>query len=148
MIKSNLIKIIVLISILLCMFSNTLVYGSYGREESLNQKKWEQVQKDKQIAEGLKDPTANPSSWKPSIYDEPELIEKAGIVLGVINAIGVVCSVIILAILGIKYMFGSVEEKAEYKKAMIPYIIGVFLIAASTTIPNIIYQFVESMGFI
>ena len=37
-------------------------------------------------------------------------------------------SVITLVVLGIKYMVGSIEERAEYKKSMIPYLIGAFLI--------------------
>lgn len=37
-------------------------------------------------------------------------------IVGVIQTVGIVTSVIVLAILGIKYMIGSAEEKAEYKK--------------------------------
>ncbi|MEI3401230.1 MAG: hypothetical protein V8R51_02250 [Clostridia bacterium] len=40
------------------------------------------------------------------------------------QTVGIVLSVVILIILGIKYMMGSAEEKAEYKKTMIPYLIG------------------------
>ena len=46
--------------------------------------------------EGLEDPTANPDSWKPILIDEPELKEKAGIILSIINIIGIVCSVIVI----------------------------------------------------
>ena len=95
--------------------------------------------------QGLQDPTENPDSWKPTIGAETELVEKAGIVLGIINVIGIVCSIIILIILGIKYMLGSVEEKAEYKKAILPYIIGFFLLVSATTIPNLIYILVSGL---
>ncbi len=37
-------------------------------------------------------------------------------ILGTITVIGIVISAITLTVLGIKYMIGSVEEKAEYKK--------------------------------
>ena len=50
-------------------------------------------------------------------------------------------------VLGIKYMLGSVEEKADYKKAIIPYLIGMFLLVSVTTLPNLIYQIVTSTGF-
>ena len=43
-------------------------------------------------------------------------------------------------ILGIKYMIGSVEEKAEYKKTMMPYIIGTTILFAASTIVSIIYN--------
>jgi len=49
-------------------------------------------------------------------------------------------------VLGIKYMMGSAEEKAEYKKTMIPYIIGAILLFAATTIANAIYTFANGMN--
>ncbi len=69
-----------------------------------------------------------------------ELKEKTGNVLGIIQAIGAVVSVIILIAIGIKYMLGSVEEKAEYKQTLIPYLIGAALVFSGTTIPQILYQ--------
>lgn len=67
-------------------------------------------------------------------------------IVKVISTIGVVISVVMLIILGIKYMMGSVEEKAEYKKTMIPYIIGVVFIVAISTILPIIAKIVESLN--
>lgn len=66
-------------------------------------------------------------------------------VMGIINTAGVVIAVIILMVLGIKYMMGSAEEKAEYKKTMIPYIIGAVLIFGATTIANAIYNFANGI---
>lgn len=37
---------------------------------------------------------------------------------------GVIVAVIIASVLGIKFMLGSVEEKADIKAAMVPFIIG------------------------
>ena len=37
-------------------------------------------------------------------------------------------------------MMGSAEEKAEYKKTMIPYLVGALLIFAATTIVNVVYN--------
>lgn len=70
-------------------------------------------------------------------------IYRMGQILSVINTIGVVCSVIIISAIGIKYMLGSVEEKAEYKKTMLAYLIGALLVFSSTTIPNIIYKILD-----
>ena len=70
-------------------------------------------------------------------------------VMGIIQVVGtiaVIAAVIILMILGIKYMMGSAEEKAEYKKTMIPYIIGAVLLFAATTIANAIYTFASGMN--
>ncbi len=59
-------------------------------------------------------------------------------VIGIVNVVAVVVAVVILLVLGIKYMMGSASEKAEYKKSMIPYIIGAFIIFAAPTLVNII----------
>lgn len=67
-------------------------------------------------------------------------------IMGVLNTVGVVIAVIILIILGIKYMMGSASEKAEYKKTMIPYLVGAVLIFAASTIANIVYQFAISLN--
>lgn len=61
-------------------------------------------------------------------------------IVGVVQTVGIVVAVVILLVLGIKYMMGSAEEKADYKKSMIPYIVGAILIFASTTIVNIVYN--------
>lgn len=65
-----------------------------------------------------------------------------GKILGVFTIIGSIVSVLALVALGIKYMLGSVEERAEYKKSMMPYVIGAVLVFAASTIAQAIYQFV------
>ena len=67
-----------------------------------------------------------------------------GRLLGILQAVGSVLAVIILLILGIKYMMGSAEEKAEYKKTMIPYVVGAILIFLAPTIANMIYTLVKT----
>ena len=66
-------------------------------------------------------------------------------VIGILQVVATIIAVIIIIVLGIKYMMGSAEEKAEYKKTMIPYIVGAILIFASATIVNVIYGAVTSM---
>ncbi len=67
-------------------------------------------------------------------------------IIGVVRTAGVVVAVVILLVLGIKYMMGSAEEKADYKKSMIPYIVGAILIFASTTIVGIVYDMANSLN--
>lgn len=66
-------------------------------------------------------------------------------ILGVIEVVGIVLSIIILIILGIKYMIGSTEEKAEYKKTLMPYVIGALVLFTGSIIPNIIYKIVSNL---
>ena len=51
-----------------------------------------------------------------------------------------------LAALGIKYMIGSVEDKANYKENMVRYIIGAVLIGAGPTIVNWIYKYAKEIN--
>lgn len=50
--------------------------------------------------------------------DTQKITNTTNNIVKVIAAVGAIVSVIVLMILGIKYMIGSVEEKAEYKKTM------------------------------
>ena len=76
---------------------------------------------------------------------ESELKEKAEIILGVVNVVGIIVSVATIIIVGIKYLLGSVEEKAEYKKTMITYFIGAILIFSITTVSNVLYNIGASL---
>ena len=93
-------------------------------------------------------PLENPNNYNPKDSSEQvgsdKLQKKAELILGVINVVGVSIAVIVLMVIGIKYMIGSVEERAEYKKTMTAYIIGAMLLFGVTTIANIIYKIVNS----
>lgn len=67
-------------------------------------------------------------------------------IVTIINVVGIVIAVIILLIIGIKYMIGSASEKAEYKKTMIPYIVGAVLIFAGTSLVRVIYSLANSVS--
>ncbi len=84
-------------------------------------------------------------SWKPTSFEEEDtsvLRSKAGVITGAISIIGTVASLITITIIGIKFMLGSVEEKAQYKQTLIPWIIGACMVFAMTLIPNIIFNLV------
>ena len=71
-----------------------------------------------------------------------DIQDLGGKIIGILQTIGVVLAVVIMAVLGIKYMMGSAEEKAEYKKTMIPYLVGAIFIFAASTLANMVYNFV------
>ena len=72
--------------------------------------------------------------------DSSELEGKAEKILGWIRNIAAIISVVILAILGVKFMIGSTEERAEYKKSFMPLIIGMFVVLAASTIAGWIWS--------
>ena len=67
-----------------------------------------------------------------------EVENKVGKVVAVITNIGLVLAIVIPAILGVKYMIGSAEDKAEYKKDMVPYLVGAVLLFSICTFVKIL----------
>ena len=63
----------------------------------------------------------------------------------IISIIDSFISVIVLIILGIKYMLGSVEEKAQYKETMMPYLIGAVLVFGITNVLAIVSELAKSI---
>ncbi len=97
----------------------------------------------------MEDVTKNINGYKPGDIDSgsaSKIESKTSKILTVISNIGIAISVIILAILGVKYMFGSVEDKAEYKQDMIPYIIGALLLFGITGFLKILIAIGEKIG--
>lgn len=94
------------------------------------------------VADNLK--LGDLNQYKGDGEEAPQFIAKVNVIVSAIEAVGVVLSVIILIVIGIKYMLGSVEERADYKKTMIPYLIGAFLVFTVSLIPQIIYKFIEN----
>ena len=66
-------------------------------------------------------------------------------IVSIITTVGIIVAVIVLLILGIKYMMGSASEKAEYKKTMIPYLVGAVLIFGASAIAKAIIAMSESI---
>lgn len=89
-----------------------------------------------------KNPASNPEYYRPNstndASDAGKLQTIGNDIVGVIQVIGTVLSVVVLVVIGIKYMIGSVEERAEYKRTMLPYIIGAVLVFGITNILGII----------
>lgn len=70
------------------------------------------------------------------------IAEKAANIVATLRNIAAIAAVVIIAILGIKYMLGSVEEKAEYKKSFMPLIVGIVVVLAATQIAAMIFSVV------
>ena len=62
-------------------------------------------------------------------------------ILSAIRNISLIITLIVITIVGIKYMVGSAEERAGYKKSMIPLVVGVIIIASAAQIAIILYNF-------
>lgn len=115
--------IIILIILMICILNMTNVYGTQSSK----------------IDTGDYEPTDLDSS------DYEKAFDMASTIVSVITVGGIAISIVSLMYLGIKYMYGSVEERAEYKRTMIPMLIGIILLFSSSTIVSIIYSMVKQV---
>lgn len=60
------------------------------------------------------------------------------VVYNVLLAVGIIAAVIVGLIIGIKYMMGSVAQKAETKELLAPYIVGCVIIFGAFAIWKIV----------
>ena len=67
-------------------------------------------------------------------------------VLTAIRNISIIATVIVISIIGVKYMVGSAEERAGYKKSLIPLAIGVIIVASTATIATTIFTFTKGVS--
>ncbi len=90
----------------------------------------------------------NPANYQDKIgnvTNATSLRDMGNIIIGIIQFVGSAVSVIALIVIGIKYMMGSLEEKAQYKETMKPYIIGAFLVFGVSNLIGIIASIAESI---
>ena len=86
------------------------------------------------------DPDSAISNLNPDYSGNTDFVDKMGKIIGFLQWAGAIAGVLIIAIFGVKYMMGSLEEKAEYKKTMIPFIIGAVVLFAAPQIAKLIFS--------
>ena len=127
-----------IINILLKILIFLIVFFTFSKIPSLA---YDEIDNGIKIASVL-----NTNAFKPNnLSNVDAIVEKGGTIIEVIRVIGIIVTVISLMLLGIKYMTGSVEEKADYKKTMIPYLIGVVIFFSLSTILTTIIQLVADL---
>ena len=77
--------------------------------------------------------------------ESSRLKEKINPIIYVIQLVGSIVSVIALIVIGMKYMLGSIEEKAEYKKTLLPYLIGCIMVFSISNLVSIIYNVAKDL---
>ncbi len=84
----------------------------------------------------------DPATFSPKTgTDATEAVTNFGQnILGIVSTVASVLAVIILIVLGVKYMMGSAEEKAEYKKTLLPYAIGAVFVFGAGLICSILFK--------
>lgn len=93
--------------------------------------------------------TINPQDFKPSeltASDTAVAFRQGGTIVKAFIYVGMVISIVMFMALGLKYMMGSIEEKAEYKKTLVPMLIGTLMIFISGTVVSVIWSIMEKVN--
>ena len=70
--------------------------------------------------------------------------DMSNLIYNIVLIIGVVVAVIVGIIIGIKFMTGSVEEKAKVKEAFVAYIAGCVVVFGAFTIWKVVVEIIQS----
>lgn len=92
----------------------------------------------------------DPNAYKDIYKNEgnTKLVTAGGNVLAVAQTVGISCGVILLLILGIKYIYMShdANDKASIKEKLIPYVIGAVLLFGGSGLLGLVANFAQKMG--
>lgn len=69
-----------------------------------------------------------------------EVNSVAGTIINWIWGISIIVAVIVVMVIGLKFIIGSTQEKAEYKKSLIPLVVGVVLVVFATTLVKFLFS--------
>ena len=81
-----------------------------------------------------------------NVIDEYKLQEEVNKIYNILFSLGVVLSVIVGAILGIKYMFGSIEQQVKVKELLLPYVIACIIIFGAFGIWKIVIEIASQVS--
>ena len=92
-----------------------------------------------------------------SVADLKEAIEKGsdtqdkageigGMIVGILQVIGVAAAIIMLVFLGIKYVSAAPSEKADIKKSAAIYVVGAVMLLGATVILGWVETLVSDLG--
>lgn len=70
--------------------------------------------------------------------DDAEIQKASNSLVNLFIVAGTVIAVVYIGILGMKFMMGSVEEKAQIKETLIPFIVGCVVVFGAFTIWKIV----------
>ena len=90
--------------------------------------------------------TSNYSIGKLTRDEAKALFDMGDKLLGILLNIATIVSILTIAIIGVKIMFGSVDQKAEYKAALLPWLIGAIIVFSITRIIALFQSVAGSIG--
>lgn len=78
-------------------------------------------------------------------YNEGALQSFSSVMFNIFSIVGAAIALIVGIIIGIKYMMGSIEEKANYKQMLVPYLVGCFVVFSAFGIWKLVITILEEV---
>lgn len=94
--------------------------------------------------------TINPGDYKNvsgTLSGDDKISQIGGYVFNAVAVVGSGIAIISITILGIKYMVSSVEDKAQVKKKLVPFVIGAAIFFGASFVMRIIFDIVSWFNF-
>lgn len=91
------------------------------------------------IYASITDPIQNPGVYDPTqnIGGNSKASSIVKTLVSIMTTLGIAVALVSLLIIGIRFMVGSIEDRAKYKETMVPYIIGIVMVICISTIIKI-----------
>lgn len=80
-----------------------------------------------------------------SAEDSEKIENVINIVIGLLQVAGTGLALIVITMLGIKYLLASPSEKADVKKQIMPIIIGCILLFGALQLMGAVYEFSQDV---
>jgi cytochrome c biogenesis protein CcdA len=91
-------------------------------------------------------PFSNENGGELTREKAPTLFKMGEKVWGTLRNIALAVAVISLSFIGLKYMFGSVDQKAEYKTTLLPWATGLVLVAFVMVLLDLIQKLTQTLN--
>ena len=93
-----------------------------------------------EIVKGADQSFLGSGSIDDTTFNNEQLEETSDFIFRILLTIGIIIMMIVGTIIGIKFMISSVDEKADIKKALVPYIVGCAVIFGAFTIWKMVVE--------
>ena len=134
--KKNILKILILLFIFNIIMMSTNVYGM--SDIIFGGKKFIRIGE-----EGLQNELNDPNGIQS--IDESQLQKASGEVYNVFLVLGIAAAVIVGMVMGIKFITGSIDEKADVKNSLIPYVAGCVVVFGAFAIWKFVLNIIQGL---
>lgn len=135
-ILKNILKILILLFIFNIIMMSTNVYGM--SDIIFGGKKFIRIGE-----EGLQNELNDPNGIQS--IDESQLQKASGEVYNVFLVLGIAAAVIVGMVMGIKFITGSIDEKADVKNSLIPYVAGCVVVFGAFAIWKFVLNIIQGI---